>query len=147
MTARRTVARFLVSAVAAMMACGVGATAAQADPLPQWAPFGTTLYTFGDANFCAGTIGVAVEAAPGLPGHALAHVTPLGYLHGPCGNHVMFGWVGSAGARSQDVYVRTDAAPGETVTVDLWIGMGPAKIMADTWPIQGPFAEWYLLVP
>ncbi|MEV5649299.1 hypothetical protein AB0L57_13690 [Nocardia sp. NPDC052254] len=147
MTMRRTIARFLVSAVAGVLCFGMGATAAQADPLPQWAPFGTTLYTFGDANFCTGTIAVGVEAAPGMPGHVLAHVTPLGYQRGPCGNHVMFGWVGSAGARHQDVYVRTDAAPGATVTVDLWIGMGPAKIMADTWPIQGPFTEWYLYVP
>ncbi|WP_433724226.1 hypothetical protein ACQP0C_26700 [Nocardia sp. CA-129566] len=147
MTVRRAAAGFVVSAGIGALMCGITATPAQADPLPQWAPFGTTLYTFGDANFCTGAIAVAVEAAPRAPGHVLAHVTPLGYQRGPCGNHVMLGWVGSAGARAQEVYVHTDAAPGATVTVDLWMGMGPAKIMADTWPIQGPFAEWYLLVP
>ncbi|MFQ6325341.1 hypothetical protein ACLMAL_04275 [Nocardia sp. CWNU-33] len=147
MTVRRMVAGAMVSVGIGALVCGTVVTPAQADPLPQWAPLGTTLYTFGDANFCAGAIGVAVEAAPHQPGHVLAHVTPLGYQRGPCGNHVMLGWVGSAGGRNQDVYVHTDAAQGDTVTVDLWVGMGPAKIMADTWPIQGPFAEWYLLVP
>ncbi|MGW4770546.1 hypothetical protein ACWEO2_21190 [Nocardia sp. NPDC004278] len=147
MTVRRAAAGVAVTAGVGALMCGILATPAQADPLPQWAPLGTTLYTFGDANFCTGAISVAVEAAPHQPGHVLAHVTPLGYQRGPCGNHVMLGWVGSAGARSQEVYVHTDAAPGATVTVDLWMGMGPAKIMADTWPIQGPFAEWYLLVP
>lgn len=120
---------------------------AEADPLPQFTPFGTTLNTFGDANFCTGAIDVSMEAKPQSPGHVLAHVTPLGYQRGPCGNHVMLGWVGSAGARSQDVYVHADAGRGETQTVDLWVGTGPAKIMADSWPIQGPFGEWYLMTP
>ncbi|MFC3965386.1 hypothetical protein [Nocardia jiangsuensis] len=143
--------RRLGAGLAASLGIGVlgGATAvpAHADPLPQFAPIGTTLYTFGDANFCAGAISVDLEAAPKRPGFVRARVTPQGYLSGPCGNHVMIGWVGSAGFRHQDVYVRTGAQRGKTVTVDLWVGMGPAKIMSSSWPIQGPFAEWYLYVP
>ncbi|NNH68471.1 hypothetical protein HLB23_00990 [Nocardia uniformis] len=126
---------------------GIGAAPVRADPLPQFTPLGTTLFTFGDANFCTGAIGVRLEATPRRPGEVRAHVTPLGYQRGPCGNHVILGWVGSAGARTQQVYVHTGAAPGATVTVDLWVGMGPAKLMAETWPIQGTFAEWYLWVP
>ncbi|MGW0249113.1 hypothetical protein ACWDYH_21020 [Nocardia goodfellowii] len=124
-----------------------GAQPARADPLPQFAPFGTTLYNFGNANFCAGAINVAVEAAPHRPGFVRAHVRALGYQRGPCGNQVSLGWVGSAGARHHNVYVHANATPGETVTADLWVGMGPAKIMAASWPMQGTFAEWYLLVP
>ncbi len=126
---------------------GCPAAPAQADPLPQWSPFSTTIYTFGDVNFCNGTIAVALEAAHAAPGHVLAHVTPMGYRRGPCGNHVVLGWWGSAGARSQIVYVHAGATPGDTVTVDLWMGMGFAKLMADSWPLQGTFVEWYLVVP
>ncbi|MRH90763.1 hypothetical protein GFY24_25545 [Nocardia sp. SYP-A9097] len=147
MTVRVSAAVIVISATISALLCGLGAPPAQADPLPQWTPFGTTLYTFGDANFCTGAIGVALEATPQLPGHVLAHVTPYGYQHGPCGNHVVLGWLGSAGGRSQDVYIHTDATPGNTVTVDLWVGMGPAKFIVNTWPLQGPFLEWYLLVP
>ncbi|MEU8901640.1 hypothetical protein [Nocardia sp. NPDC048505] len=137
----------VLMAAAGTGALVLGAAPAQADPLPQWAPFGTTLFNFGNANFCAGSINIAVEAAPQRPGFVRAHVRPLGYLSGPCGNQVSLGWVGSAGARHQNVYVHTGAAPGEVVTVDLFVGMGPAKIMAASWPMQGTFTEWYLLVP
>jgi hypothetical protein len=143
-------ARRMAAAVAAAagIAAAVGSTEpAQADPLPQVPPFGTTLFTFGDANFCAGAISVALEAAPRAPGHVLAHVTPTGYLHGPCGNHVAIGWLGSQGLHSVDVYVHSGAKPGQTITTDLWVGSGVAKVMADSWPIQGSFAEWYLYVP
>lgn len=143
--------RRLSAAIAASVGLGVlGSTTAvpaHADPLPQWAPVGVTLYTFGDANFCAGTVRVDLEAAPKRPGVVRAHITPEGYQRGPCGNHVMFGWVGSQGFRHQSVYVRTGANRGRTVTADLWVGMGPAKIMTSTWPIQGNFTEWYLHVP
>ncbi|WP_405166380.1 hypothetical protein OG203_15575 [Nocardia sp. NBC_01499] len=145
MRARRMLAG-MVAAVVAALSIGVAAPA-QADPLPQLTTVGTSLYTFGDASFCAGAIDVALEAAPRRPGHVLAHVTPRGYLGGPCGNQVKLGWVGSAGPRTQDVYVGADATPGDTVTADLWVGMGPAKVMAAAWPIKGTFAEWYLLVP
>ncbi|MFI6866637.1 hypothetical protein [Nocardia sp. NPDC050406] len=147
MTVRRILATIVASVGVGAFVCGIGATPARADPLPQWAPFGTTLYTFGDANFCAGSIAVVLEATPRLPGRVLAHVTPLGYLNGPCGNHVALAWVGSAGARSHTVYVHTGATPGRTVTADLWVGMGPAKLFANTWPLQGQIAEWYLWVP
>lgn len=136
----------MVSAVSAVVFMGVAASA-QADPLPQVTTVGTTLFAFGDAKVCAGLIDVALEAAPRRPGHVLAHVTPRGYLGGPCGNQVKLGWVGSAGPRTQDVWVGADAKPGGTVTADLWVGMGPAKVMAASWPIKGTFAEWYLLVP
>ncbi|MGN2639434.1 hypothetical protein ACTD5D_25370 [Nocardia takedensis] len=142
--------RLSLGIAAAAGICVLGSTTAvpaQADPLPQFTPLGTTLYTFGNANFCTGTITVDLEAAPRRPGFVRAHVTPQGYQRGPCGNHVMFGWAGSAGFRHQDVYVHAGATRGATVTIDLWVGMGPAKIMADTWPIQGPFLEWYLYVP
>ncbi|MFI1912670.1 hypothetical protein [Nocardia sp. NPDC020380] len=147
MRVRRTAAGIAAAAAIGALACGMETAPAQADPLPQFSPFGTTLFTFGDANFCTGMIGIAMEAAPGMPGHVLAHVTPLGYQRGPCGNTVSFGWVGSAGAQHQNVYVYTDDTPGDTVTLDLWVGMGPAKIMADTWPVQGPFVDWYIWVP
>ncbi len=137
----------MVSAVIAMLMFGTAAPQAQADPLPQFTTIGTTLYNFGDAKFCAGAIDLALEAAPGRPGHVLAHVTARGYLGGPCGNLVKLGWVGSAGVRTQDVFVDAGAAHGDTVTADLWVGMGPAKVMAISWPIKGTFAEWYLLVP
>ncbi|MCX4097972.1 hypothetical protein [Nocardia sp. alder85J] len=145
MTVRRMAAG--VAAAAGIAAAVCGTEPAQADPLPQLPPFGTTLFTFGDANFCAGAINIAMEAAPRAPGHVLAHVTPAGYFHGPCGNHVSIGWLGSQGLRSADVYVRADAKPGQTVTTDLWVGMGIAKIMAASWPMQGNFTEWYLYVP
>ncbi|WP_327145128.1 hypothetical protein [Nocardia sp. NBC_01327] len=148
MRVRRWVAGVVASASIGALVCGIGATPAQADPLPQWAPFGTTLFTFGDANFCAGMINIVLEATPHMPGHVLAHVTPLGYLNGPCGNHVSLGWLGSAGGRSQDVYVHSDGPrAGDTVTVDLWVGMGLAKLFANTAPIQSQWAEWYLWVP
>ncbi|MCM6776285.1 hypothetical protein NDR87_20285 [Nocardia sp. CDC159] len=146
MRARRVLAG-LVSAVTAVLLSGMAATPAQADPLPQFTTIGTTLYTFGNANLCAGAIDLALEATPHLPGHVLAHVTPRGYLGGRCGNQVKLGWVGSAGLHTQDVYVEAGAAPGDTVTVDLWVGSGPGKVMAVSWPIRGTFAEWYLLVP
>ncbi|BAW07573.1 hypothetical protein NSK11_contig00048-0043 [Nocardia seriolae] len=126
--------------------CGVGTTPAQADWLPQWAPFGTTVFTFGDANFCAGSIAVGLDAAHAMPGHVTAFVTPLGYLGGPCGNHIVLGWLGSAGGGSRDVYVHTSTV-GQTQVVDLWVGMGLAKLFANSWPLQGPWAEWYLIVP
>ncbi|RDI68937.1 hypothetical protein DFR76_101473 [Nocardia pseudobrasiliensis] len=137
----------VVSAVIAVLLSALAGAPAHADPLPQLTPIGTTLNTFGEAKFCAGAIDVALEAAPARPGHVLAHVTPRGYLGGPCGNHVRFGWLGSAGLRTDDVYVQTGAGPGRTVTADLWVGTGPAKVMAGSWPLQGNFAEWYLLVP
>lgn len=145
MAVRKFLAGVAASAGLGALLCGTAP--AQAAPLPQFSPFGTTVYTFGNANFCTGAVAVAVEAAPFRPGHVLAHVTPLGYQRGPCGNHVMLGWLGSAGAGNQDFYVSSGDRPGATVTRDLWIGMGPAKIMADSWPIQGNFTEWYLLVP
>lgn len=89
-----------------------GAGGARADSLPQFAPFGTTLFTFGDANFCTGAIAVSVEGAAGEPGHVLAHVTPLGYQRGPCGNNVQMQWVGSAGGNGRVVYVHAGAGPG-----------------------------------
>ncbi|WP_147471429.1 hypothetical protein [Nocardia stercoris] len=144
MLSRRLAIR--VAAIVAL-ACGWPAAPAQADPLPQWTPFGTTIYTFGDAKFCTGTIAVALEAAHGRPGHVLAHIAPLGYQRGPCGNHVVLGWVGSAGARSDLVYVWAGVTPGTAVTEDLWVGTGFAKLMADTWPPQGTFTEWYMVVP
>lgn len=147
MTVRRIAAGIVISAAIGALTCGQGAPPAQADPLPQWDPVGATLYAFGDANFCTGAIAVALEAAPKLPGHVLAHVTPLGYQRGPCGNHVVLGWLGSAGGRSQEVYVHADGMPGDTVTVDLWVGMGLAKFIVNTWPLQGPFIEYYVLVP
>ncbi|WP_141717514.1 hypothetical protein [Nocardia altamirensis] len=137
----------IVSAVLAALVFGGVAAPAQADPLPQLATIGSTLYSFGDASLCAGAIDLALEAAPHHPGHVLAHVTPRGYLGGPCGNQVKLGWVGSAGLQTRDVYVYADAAPGETITTDLWVGTGPAKVMAIAWPIRSTFAEWYLLVP
>ncbi|MFE2996793.1 hypothetical protein ACFXG4_17460 [Nocardia sp. NPDC059246] len=143
----RMLAGVIAAAGLALGVGGVGAAPAQADWLPQWAPFGTTVFTFGDANFCAGQIAVGLEAAHGMPGHVTAHVTPLGYLGGPCGNHIVLGWLGSAGGGSRDVHVRTGAGPGETQTVDLWVGMGLAKLVANSWPLQGPWAEWYLIVP
>ncbi len=146
MWARRMVAGMVSAVIGALVAWVAGAPA-QADPLPQFTTIGSTLYSFGDAKLCAGAIDIALEAAPARPGHVLAHVTPRGYLGGPCGNRVKLGWVGSAGLRTQDVYVRTDAAQGDTETTDLWVGMGPAKVMAVSWPIRGTFAEWYLLVP
>ncbi|MBU3062294.1 hypothetical protein KO481_12245 [Nocardia sp. NEAU-G5] len=145
MTARRMAA--MVATAAGIAAAVCSTEPAQAAPLPQVTPFGTTLFTFGDANFCGGAISVGLEAAPHAPGHVLAHVTPTGYLHGPCGNHVALGWLGSQGLRSTDVYVHSDTRPGHTVTTDLWVGSGVAKVMADSWPIQGSFAEWYLYVP
>ncbi|MFI5777596.1 hypothetical protein [Nocardia sp. NPDC051570] len=146
MRARRMLA-VVVSMVIAVLLSGLAATSAHADPLPQLTPIGTTLGTFGEARLCAGAINVALEATPDQPGHVLAHVTPRGYLGGPCGNHVKLAWIGSAGPRIQDVYVHAGAAPGATETVDLWMGAGPAKLMAAAWPIPGTFAEWYLLVP
>lgn len=146
----RKIRRMLAGLVAALgitaAVCGVNATPARADWLPQLTPFGTLVLTFGDANFCAGSIAVALEAAHGMPGHVTAHVTPLGYLGGPCGNHIVLGWLGSAGLGSRDVYVHTSTV-GQTQTVDLWIGMGLAKLFANSWPLQGPWAEWYLIVP
>ncbi|AYF76953.1 hypothetical protein D7D52_27665 [Nocardia yunnanensis] len=127
--------------------CGVGSKPAQADWIPEFAPLGSTVSTFGDANFCAGSIYVGLEAAHGQPGHVTAHLSPLGYLNGPCGNHIALAWLGSAGTGTRDVYVHAGWGPGETVTVDLWMGMGLAKLFANSWPLQGPWAEWYLIVP
>ncbi|MFC9894798.1 hypothetical protein ACFVMC_14010 [Nocardia sp. NPDC127579] len=136
-----------MAAIAGIGAAVLAAAPAQADPLPQFAPFGATLFNFGDANFCAGAVSIALEAAPQRPGFVRAHVRSLGYQRGPCGNQVSLGWVGSAGARHHNLYVRAAAGPGQVVTADLFIGMGPAKIMAASWPMQGTFAEWYLYVP
>ncbi len=145
MTVRRMAAAVAAALGVAAAVCSM--EPAQAAPLPQVPPFGTTLLAFGDANFCAGAISIAMEAAPHKPGHVLAHVTLSGYWHGPCGNHVAIGWLGSQGARSTNVYVHANGKTGRTVTADLPIGRGAAKIMADSWPIQGNFAEWYIYVP
>lgn len=147
MKVRDMAAGFVVSAGIGAISMATSTHTADAEAIPQWSPFGTTLYTFGDANFCSGAIDMTVEAAPNQPGHVLAHVTPRGYQRGPCGNHVMMGWLGSGGGNSKEVYVRTDTGPGVTQTVNLDVGSGPAKIMADSWPVQGQFAEWYLMVP
>ena len=53
--------RLSLGVAAAAGICVLGSTTAvpaQADPLPQFTPLGTTLYTFGNANFCTGTITV-----------------------------------------------------------------------------------------
>ncbi|MFE3193761.1 hypothetical protein ACFXHA_32495 [Nocardia sp. NPDC059240] len=145
MTMRRVLAGLIAVTGVAAGLTGVGTPPARADWLPQLAPFGSVVLTGGDANFCAGAVAVALESPPGMPGHVTARVTPLGYLGGPCGTHIVLGWVGSAGLGSREVYVRSDT-PGKTQTADLWVGMGLAKLFANSWPLQGPWAEWYLVV-
>ncbi|MEC3917849.1 hypothetical protein [Nocardia sp. CDC160] len=146
-TMRRVLAGMAAALGIAAAVCGVNATPARADWIPEFAPLGSTILTFGDANFCAGAIYVGLEAAHGMPGHVIAHVSPLGYISGPCGNHIALAWLGSAGTGTRDVYVHAGTTAGETQTVDLWMGMGLAKLFANSWPLQGPWAEWYLIVP
>ena len=149
--------RFVVRAVGAVALAGatwvgtasITPTVAAADDVPRWGLYGDEFHTVGDRDFCHGAIGVRLESIPGSPGNVLAHVTPRGFVGGPCGAWVHINYYSAAWPFYHDVpvYVSAGEGPGATVTVDLATGSGPNQIVVNTSPLANVGTSWLVLVP
>lgn len=146
----RKMIKGMAGATLVMTTIGLAGTGvATAEPLPQLGIWTTTIHTIGDANLCHGDIDIRLEAAHGRPGHVLAHLTPLGFVGGPCGAWVHFNYYNLNFPFYQDtpVYVHAGTGPGPTVTVDLPTGSGVNNIQASTWPLANWGVAYDVLVP